>query len=129
MIALVAIQVFLDISRSAFLLFMPPVGFALFLLVMFGIQPVILGVLNIIVIHHLHNCEGWEIGFWLNGIFLLLVFTTINLVIETVAGVPFSVILGVPEIILLAYPFGYIAKFSNRGCKKLQLSMNTMTAK
>jgi hypothetical protein len=128
MITLVAIQVFLDVSRSAFLLFMPPVGFALFLLAMFGIQPVILGVLNIIVIHRLHNCEDWEIGFWLNGVFLLLVFTTINLVIETFAGVPFSWILGVPEIFLLAYPFGYLAQLSNRGRKKLQVNTNTVSA-
>ncbi|MCW4023828.1 MAG: hypothetical protein NWF01_02195 [Candidatus Bathyarchaeota archaeon] len=109
------------------MLFMPPVGFALFLFTMFGIQPIILGVLNIIVIHRLYNCEGWEIGFWLNGIFLLLVFSTINLVIETVVGVPFSWILGVLEIFLLSYPFGYLSQFNNRGCKKLQFKTNTTT--
>ena len=53
---------------------------------MFGIQPIILGVLNIIAIHRLYNCQGWQIGFWLNGLFLLLFFTTINLLIQTVLG-------------------------------------------
>ncbi len=75
----------------SFLLYMPPIGFALFILVMFGIQPIILGVLNIIVLHRLYNCEGWQIGFWLNGFFLLIVFSTINLIIQTMAGAPFSI--------------------------------------
>ncbi|PVX24983.1 MAG: hypothetical protein CW691_05925 [Candidatus Bathyarchaeum sp.] len=112
---LVCIQLLLDASQHAFLLYMPPIGFALFLVTMFGIQPIILGVLNIIVIHRLYCCQGWQIGFWLNGFFLLLIFSTINLLILTVLGVPFSIVLGVVEVLLLSYPFGYLAKFSNRG--------------
>jgi hypothetical protein len=114
-IALVTIQLLLDVFQNVFLLYMPPIGFALYLLVLFGFQPIILGVLNIILMHRLYNCQGWQIGFWLNGFFLLLFFTTINLLIRTVLGVPFSIVVGVVEVFLLAYPFGYLAKFSNRG--------------
>lgn len=117
-LALVIIQLLLDGLQNAFLLYMPPIGFALYLLTMFGIQPIILGVLNIIVIHRLYSCQGWQIGFWLNGFFLLLFFTTINLLIQTVLGVPFSIIVGIVEVVLLSYPFGYLGKFSNRGCEE-----------
>ena len=116
-ISLVTIQLLLDAYQNAFLLYMPPIGFAFFLVSMFAIQPLILGVLNIIVLHRLYDCEGWQIGFWLNGFFLLIVFSTINLLIQTMAGVPFSLGVGVVEVFLLAYPFGYLGKFSNRGCK------------
>jgi hypothetical protein len=115
--ALVAIQLLLDACQNVFLLYMPPIGFAIFLLTMFGIQPILLGVLNIIIIHRLYNCQGWQIGFWLNGFFLLIFFSTINLLIRTVLGVPFSFVVGVVEVFLLAYPFGYLGKFSNRGCE------------
>jgi hypothetical protein len=97
---------------------MPPIGFALLLLVMFGIQPIIIGVLNIIVLHRLYDREGWQIGFWLNGFFLLLIFSTTNLLIQTMAGVSFSLGVALLEVFLLAYPFGYLGKFSNRGYKK-----------
>jgi len=116
-IPLVIIQLLLDVSRRSFLLFMPPIGFALFLFTTYGIQPLIIGALNITLLHRLYNYEGWQIGFWTNGFFLLLTFSTINLMIHTIAGVPFSILIGVPEIFLLSYPFGYIGKFSNRGCK------------
>jgi hypothetical protein len=118
-IALVVIQLLLDAFQNGFLLYMPPIGFALFLVTMFAIQPIILGVLNIIVIHRLYNCEGWQIGFWLNGFFLLIFFSTINLLILTMTGVPFSLGLGLIEVLLLSYPFGYLGKFSNRGCKTI----------
>jgi hypothetical protein len=117
-VPLVIIQLLLDAFQNSFLLYMPPIGFALFLLVMFGIQPIILGVLNIIVLHRLYDCEGWQIGFWLNGFFLLLIFSTINLLIQVMAGAAFSVGIGALEILLLSYPFGYLGKFSNRGCKE-----------
>jgi hypothetical protein len=118
-IALVTIQLLLDAFQNAFLMYMPPIGFAIFLVTMFAIQPIILGVLNIIVLHRLYNCEGWQIGFWLNGFFLLLFFSTINLLIQTTAGVPFSLGVGIVEVFLLSYPFGYLGKFSNRGCKSI----------
>ena len=118
LIPLVVIQLMLDAYQNSLLLYMPPIGFALFLLISYGIQPIILGVLNIIVIHRLYDCEGWQIGFWLNGFFLLLVFSTINLLLLTMAGLPFSLVVGIIEILLLSYPFGYLGKFSNRGYKK-----------
>jgi hypothetical protein len=96
---------------------MPPIGFALFLVTMFGIQPIILGVLNIVVLHRLYNCEGWQIGFWLNGFFLLIVFSTINLLMQTVWGVTFSSNVGILEVLLFAFPFGCLGRFSNRGCE------------
>ncbi len=120
-LALVVIQLLLDVFQNAFLLYQPPIGFAFFVLVMFGIQPIILGVLNIIVMHRLYNCEGWQIGFWLNGFFLLLVFSTINLLLQTTADIPFSLVVGIAEVLLLCYPFGYLGKFSNRGCKTSNL--------
>jgi hypothetical protein len=116
-IALVAIQLLLDAYLHVFLLCMPPIGFALFLITMFGIQPLILGVTNILIMHRLYNCRGWQIGFWLNGFFLLIFFSTINLLIQTIAGVPFSLGVGIVEVFLLSYPFGYLGKFSNRGCE------------
>ena len=115
-ITLVGIQLLLDAFQISFLLFMPPIGFALFLFATYVIQPLILGALNITLLHRLYNCEGWQIGFWLNGFFLLLIFSTINLVIVTTTGVPFSIVLGMLEIFLLSYPFGYLGRFSNRGC-------------
>ena len=115
---LVIVQLLLDASQDWFLLYMPPIGFAFLLLIMFGIQPIILGVLNIILLHSLYDCEGWQIGFWFNGVFILLSFLTINLLIQTIAGAPFSLGFGLVEIILLSYPFGYLAKFSNRGCSE-----------
>jgi hypothetical protein len=117
-IPLVIIQLLLDAFQNSFLLYMPPIGFALFLFSSYGIQPLIIGVLNIIALHHLYECEGWQIGFWLNGFFLLLVFATINLMIQTVAGAAFSLAMGILEILLLSYPFGYLGKFSNRGSPK-----------
>jgi hypothetical protein len=114
-ISLVTIQLLLDACQNAFLLYMPPIGFALLLVTMFMVQPIILGALNIIVLHRLYNCEGWQIGFWLNGFFLLIFFSTINLLIQTIAGVSFSLGVGIVEVFLLAYPFGYLGKFSNRG--------------
>jgi hypothetical protein len=114
-VPLVVIQLLLDAFQVSFLLFMPPIGFALFLLTTYGIQPIILGALNITVLHRLYACEGWQIGFCLNGFFLLITFSTLNLIIQTITGVSFF-ILAIPEIFLLSYPFGYLGKFSNRGC-------------
>jgi len=117
-VALVVIQLLLDALQHSFLLYMPPIGFALFLLTTYGIQPTIVGVLNITVLHRFYDCEGWQIGLWLNGFFLTLIFSTINLMIQTIAGVPFSLIIGLPEILLLSYPLGYLGKFSNRGVRR-----------
>jgi hypothetical protein len=74
--------------------------------------------LNVIIIHRLYNCEGWQTGFWLNGFFLLLTFSTFNILLQTITGLPFSPYIAVAFIFTLPYPFGYLGKFSNRGCKK-----------
>jgi len=126
-IALVTIQLLLDVYLHVFLLYMPPIGFALLLITMFAIQPLILGVLNIIIMHRFYSCKGWQIGFWLNGFFLLIFFSTINLIIQTIVGVPFSLVIGIVEIFLLSYPFGYLGKFSNRGCEN-RCQQQTSTA-
>ncbi len=100
--------------RNSFLLYLPPIGFAFFLLSMFIVQPIIIGALNIIVLHRLNKFEGWQIGFWLNGLFLFLVFSAFNLVFQTITYVSYlSYGFVIAEIILLAYPFGIIAKLSN----------------
>ena len=124
--ALVIIQLLLDAFQNAFLLYMPPIGFAMFLLVMFGIQPIIIGVLNIIVLHRLYRWEGWQMGFWLNGFFLLIFFSTINLLLLTTVGIPFSIVVGIVEILLLSYPFGYLGKFSNRGTNSKSVSQEKL---
>lgn len=114
--ALVTAQLILDASQNSFLMYLPPLGFAFFMVISYIIQPLIVGVLNIVVLHRLYNYEGWRIGFWLNGFFLLLAFSAINLALQTIAHVPFSVVVAIVELPLLAYPFGYLGKFSNRGC-------------
>ena len=118
LITLCAIQLILDAAQNSFLLYLPPLGFAFFLLTSYVIQPIIVGVTNIVIIHRLYCCEGWQIGFWLNGLFLLLAFSSINVALLTVAHVPFSALVAVVEILVLAYPFGYLGKFSNRAQAK-----------
>jgi len=121
-VALVVSQLLLDVFQRSILLYMPPIGFALFVLCTYGFQPMIVGVLNIVVIHRFYNSEGWQIGLWLNGFFLILAFSTMNLMIQTITGVPFSILIGLLEILLLSYPFGYLCKFSNRGTPPTNLS-------
>ena len=115
-IALVVAQFLLDVFQISLLLFMPPIGFAFFLFISYAIQPIIIGALNIVLLHRFYNFEGWEIGFWLNGLFLTLTFSTITIVIQTITGLPFFAI-AIVEILILSYPFGILGKFSNRGQK------------
>ena len=115
-IALVVAQLILDVFQISLLLFMPPIGFAFFLFISYGILPIIIGVLNIVLIHRFYNCDGWEIGFWLNGLFLTLTFSTITILIQTITGLPFFAI-AIVELLILPYPFGILGKFSNRGQK------------
>jgi hypothetical protein len=111
---LAIIQLLLDAFQNSFLLYMPPLGFAFFLLISYGIQPIIIGALNIVILHRLYNHDGWQIGFWLNGLFLLLAFSTITLILQTIIGFDFAPYIIVAEIFLLSYPFGYLGKFSNQ---------------
>ena len=55
--------------------------------------------------------------FWLNGIFLLLTFSTVNIVLQTTLNLSFTFV-AVIDIVMLAVPSGCIARFSNGGWKK-----------
>jgi len=117
-VTLIFIQLLPDVFQNSFLLYMPPLGFGFFLLISYGIQPLIVGVLNVVILHRLYNFEGWQIGFWLNGLFLLLTFSTINLLLQPILRLPFFPYIATAEIFVLSYPSGYLGKFSNRGWKK-----------
>jgi hypothetical protein len=114
---LAIIQSELDASRQSFTAYMPPIGISLLVVTMYIVQPILIGVLNIFIINTLFKTKGWQVGFWLNGIFLVLAFSTINLVLETSLNLPFTYA-AIIDIALLALPFGIIARFSNGGWKK-----------
>jgi hypothetical protein len=116
-VLLIAVQVSLEGSRGGFMSFLPPLGFFFLMFATYLIQPIVIGVINIFIINVLYRTRGWQVGFWLNGIFLLLAFSTINLILETVLGVPFAVV-AVLDIVVFALPFGCIARFSNGGWNK-----------
>jgi len=117
-VILVVVQLQLEDARLSFMSYMPPIGFVFLIITTYLIQPLLLGVLNIIVINVLYGTKGWQVGFWLNGIFLLLAFSTVNLVLQTAFAVPFSPLVAVIDILALSLPFGCIARFSNGGWKK-----------
>ena len=112
--ALIIIQLLLGAFENSFLLFMPPIGFAFFLFIQYGIQPIIIGALNVAILQRLHKLDDWQTGFWLNGLFLLLAFTTISIILQTVTGLPFAPYIAIITILILPYPFGHLGKFSNR---------------
>ena len=116
-VILIVIQSWLYNVQVSFMDYMPPIGFAFLLAIEYLVQPLILGVTNIAIINSLHKTRGWQVGFWLNGIFLLLAFSTINLILKITFSLPF-----LPDIalidLLLSVPFGCIARFSNGGWTK-----------
>jgi hypothetical protein len=114
---LVIIQSQLDAARLSLTTYMPPLGFSFFIVIMYLVQPISIGVLNIFIINTLYKTKGWQVGFWLNGIFLLLAFSTINIVLQTSLNLSFAYV-AVIDIVLLALPFGSLARFSNGGWKK-----------
>jgi hypothetical protein len=116
-IVLIIIQVWLNDAKDGFTAYMPPIGYALLMAATYFAQPLIIGVLNIVIINGLYKTKGWQVGFWLNGIFLLLTFTTINLLLEIVFQMPFLPLVAVIDV-LLSLPFGSIARFSNGGWNK-----------
>ncbi len=116
-IVLIVVQMQLDGAEQSFMSYMPPIGFALLMFTTYFVQPILLGVLNIFIINTLYGTKGWQVGFWLNGVFLLLAFSTINLVLQTTLNLPFTYV-AIIDIVLLALPFGCIARFSNGGWKK-----------
>ena len=116
-IVLSIIQLELNNSNNAFMSYMPPLGFALLMFTTYLVQPIMIGILNIFIINILYKTKGWQVGFWLNGIFLVLTFSTINVVLQTSFNLSFAYTVLI-DIILLAFPFGCIARFSNGGWKK-----------
>ena len=116
-IVLSVVQMYLDGARNAYMVYMPPLGFALLVFVTYIVQPIMIGILNIFIINTLFKTKGWQVGFWLNGIFLLLAFSSINLVLQTQFNLSFTST-ALIDIIVLALPFGCIARFSNGGWKK-----------
>ena len=116
-IALSVVQMYLDGARNAYMVYMPPLGFALLVFVTYIVQPIMIGILNIFIINTLFKTKGWQVEFWLNGIFLLLAFSSINLVLQTQFNLSFTST-ALIDIIVLALPFGCIARFSNGGWKK-----------
>jgi hypothetical protein len=116
-IILVVVQNELDGAQQSFMGYMPPIGFALLMFTTYLVQPLLVGVINIALINTLYGTKGWQVGFWLNGIFLVLTFSTINLVLKTTLNLSFTSA-AIIDIVLLALPFGCIARFSNGGWKK-----------
>jgi hypothetical protein len=98
--------------------YMPPLGFAFLMAITYFVQPLIIGVINIVIINSLHKTKGWQVGFWLNGIFLLLTFSTLNLILQTTFSLTFLPDTAIIDLLLLSFPFGCIARFSNGGWKK-----------
>jgi hypothetical protein len=116
-VLLIVVQAQLDNARQSFMSYMPPIGFALLIFTTYLVQPILLGVLNIFIINTLFKTKGWQVGFWLNGVFLLLTFSTVNLVLQTALNLSFTYT-AIIDLVVLAIPFGCIARFSNGGWKK-----------
>jgi hypothetical protein len=116
-ILMVALKVWFDGQLNGFMVYMPPIGLVIYGVLMFLVQPIALGAVNIALINILFGTRGWQVNFWLNGIFLLLVFTTVNVVMQTAANLSFTYI-AVIDVVALSFPFGCLARFSNGGWKK-----------
>ena len=108
----------LESSLIGFMVYNPPIGLGLFVLVSFVVVPLLLGALNVLVLHWLYGFRGWQTEFWLNGVLILLVFAAVNLVLLTVANVRFSAWVALAEVLLLSVPFGLLGRVTNGGCEK-----------
>ncbi len=116
-IILIVIQAWFYSAQDSFMSYMPPLGFAFLLAITYFAQPIILGAVNIALINSLHKTRGWQVGFWLNGIFLLLAFSTLNLVLQVTFKLQFAPTIAIIDL-LLSFPFGCLARFSNGGWTK-----------
>ena len=116
-VVLIVAQAQLDNARQSFMSYMPPIGFALLIFTTYLVQPILLGVLNIFIINTLFQTKGWQVGFWLNGVFLLLTFSTVNLVLQTALNLSFTST-AIIDVVALSIPFGCTDRFSNGGWKK-----------
>jgi CDP-diglyceride synthetase len=116
-VILIAIQAWFYSAQDSFMNYMPPLGFAFLLAITYFAQPIILGTVNIALINSLHKTRGWQVGFWLNGILLVLAFSTLNLVLQVTFNLPFLPSIAIIDL-LLSFPFGCLARFSNGGWNK-----------
>jgi hypothetical protein len=116
--SLIILQMILDSAKDGFMQFLPPLGFAFFYISTYIFGPIAIGAVNVIMLHRLFKLKGWQIGFWLNGLFLMLAFSTINLILETVLSLPYAPYIAIIDLLLLSVPFGAIARYSNGGWKK-----------
>jgi len=116
-IILIVIQAWFYSAQDSFMNYMPPLGFAFLLAITYFAQPIIIGAVNIALINSLHKTRGWQVGFWLNGIFLLLAFSTLNLILQVTFNLQFMPSIAIIDL-LLSFPFGCLARFSNGGWKK-----------
>jgi hypothetical protein len=114
---MVALQFWFEGQLEGFMLYMPPIGLVLFVVLMFVVEPIAVGAVNIVLINVLFDTKGWQVTFWLNGIFLLLVFITVNVMLRTVFGWPSTIVIAF-DVVLLSLPLGCLARFSNGGWKK-----------
>ncbi len=116
--SLIILQTVLDSAKDGFMMFLPPLGFVFFYIATYIVGPLAIGAVNIIIIHRLNKLKGWQVGFWLNGLFLMLLFSTTNLVLQTMLNLPFAPYVALIDLFLLSLPFGIIARYSNGGWKK-----------
>ena len=116
-VILIVFKAWLDSAEQSSMSYMPPLGFAFLMAITYFAQPILIGVINIALINSLHKTKGWQVGFWLNGVFLLLAFSTINLLLQTTFALQFLPVIAIIDL-LLSLPFGCIARFSNGGWKK-----------
>jgi hypothetical protein len=114
---MVTLQYWFEGQLEGFMLYMPPIGLVLFVVLMFVVEPIALGAVNIVLINVMFDTKGWQVTFWLNGIFLMLVFIAVNLMLRTVFGWPSSIVMAF-DVVLLSLPIGCLARFSNGGWKK-----------
>ena len=115
----------LDNYQNNFMVFLPPIGFGFFLVISYIIQPIIVGALNVAILSRLYNTEGFQTSFWLNGLFLLLTFSTINLLTQAVWSVPFSFPLAIIEAIALSVPFWLLGKVQQPRLEKTSIQQTT----
>jgi hypothetical protein len=111
------LQLWFEGQLGGFMLYMPPIGLVIFVVLMFVVEPIALGAVNIVLINVMFDTKGWQVTFWLNGIFLLLIFTMVNIMLRTVFGWPTTLIMAF-DVVLLSPPLGCLARFSNGGWKK-----------
>jgi hypothetical protein len=111
------LQLWFEGQLGGFMLYMPPIGLVIFVVLMFVVEPIALGAVNIVLINVMFDTKGWQVTFWLNGIFLLLIFTMVNIMLRTVFGWPTTLIMAF-DVVLLSLPLGCLARFSNGGWKK-----------